>query len=64
MAFKKQLQMGIRVEMEHTKGLSRSVAKRVAEKIARDHIGELPDYYTRLKKMEREGDRFWKHKGK
>lgn len=41
-----ELRMGIEVEMEHT--LDRNTAKR----IALDHLLEIPDYYTRLKKME------------
>lgn len=41
-----QLKMGIEVEMEHTTDPA------VAEKIAKDHLAEIPDYYTRLKKME------------
>lgn len=41
-----QLQMGVKVEMEHTSDAS------LAEKIARDHLAEIPDYYTRLAKME------------
>jgi len=44
-----ELAMGIEVELEHTN--SREMAKR----IALDHLAELPDYYTRLKKMESEG---------
>lgn len=46
---KKQLRMGIKVEMEHTK------SKRVAEKIAKDHLREFKGkpYYTYLLKMER-----------
>jgi len=44
----KQLEMGIKVEMEHT------TDKKIAEKIALDHLREIPDYYTRLLKMERE----------
>ena len=42
----KQLAMGIEVEKEHLPYPS------IAEKIAKDHLAELPDYYTRLKKME------------
>jgi hypothetical protein len=38
-----QLAMGIEVEMEHTRD------PRVAEKIARDHLAEDPDYYSKLK---------------
>ena len=43
-----QLEMGIEVEMEHTTN------KDVAERIALDHLAEIPDYYSRLKKMEEE----------
>jgi hypothetical protein len=42
----KELKMGIKVEMEHTKN------KTIAKRIALDHLAELPDYYTRLLKME------------
>jgi len=45
---KKELEMGIKVEMEHTKN------KAIAKRIALDHLAELPDYYSRLKKMEGE----------
>lgn len=41
-----QLKMGIQVEQEHTSD------SKVARKIALDHLGEKPDYYTRLKKVE------------
>ena len=46
----KELKMGIEIEQEHTND------KIVAERIALDHLAELPDYYTRLKKMEAEGE--------
>jgi hypothetical protein len=46
--FQKQLQEGIKIEMEHTDN------PKIAEQIARDHLREFPDYYTRLKKMESE----------
>lgn len=42
----RQLAMGKRVEKEHTK------SPKIAERIAKDHLQELPDYYTRLEKME------------
>lgn len=45
----KQLEKGIEVEYEHTSN------KAVARRIALDHLAELPDYYTRLKKMEEDG---------
>lgn len=46
----KELEMGIKVELEHTDD------KDKAKEIALDHLAELPDYYTRLKKMEKEGE--------
>jgi hypothetical protein len=45
-SLKKQLKQGEKVEKEHTSNL------KARREIARDHLGELPDYYTRLKKME------------
>jgi hypothetical protein len=41
-----QLKMGIPIEHEHTKN------KTLATDIALQHLEEIPDYYTRLKKME------------
>jgi hypothetical protein len=41
-----QLKMGISIEHEHTKN------KQLATDIALQHLDEIPDYYTRLKKME------------
>ena len=45
----KELAMGIDVEKEHTDNPA------IAKEIAKDHLAEIPDYYTRLKKMEEEG---------
>jgi len=45
----KELEMGIEVEYEHT------TDKETAKRISLDHLAELKDYYTRLKKMEEEG---------
>lgn len=42
-----QLQKGIRIEREHT------TDDKVAREIALDHLGELPDYYDRLAKIEK-----------
>ena len=42
----KQLKMGEKIEHEHTND------NRQAEEIAKDHLAEIRDYYTRLKKME------------
>ena len=43
----KQLAMGMEVEKEHTS------SPRAAREIALDHLKEFPDYYTRLKKVEK-----------
>jgi len=48
---KKELELGIKVEMEHT------TDKTKAREIAMDHLAELPDYYSRLDKMEKEGEK-------
>ena len=42
-----QLEMGIKVESEHTG------SKKMARMIALQHLEELPDYYSRLKKAEK-----------
>jgi uncharacterized DUF497 family protein len=42
-----QLAKGTEVEQEHTKNQA------MAREIALDHLNEMPDYYTRLDKMER-----------
>lgn len=44
---KKQHEKGIKVELEHTNN------KKLAAKIAKDHLVELPDYYDRLEKIEK-----------
>lgn len=50
-----ELAMGIKIEMEHTDN------EATAKGIAKDHLKEIPDYYTRLKKMEAEakGSKDW-----
>ena len=42
----KELAMGIKVEKEHTKN------EIIAKLIAKDHLKEFSDYYSRLQKME------------
>ena len=44
----KELKMGMGIEMEHTTN------KEIAKRISLDHLSEIKDYYTRLKKMEEE----------
>lgn len=47
----KQLEMGKKIEMEHT------TSPDLAEEISLDHLYEFKDYYTRLKDMEAEAER-------
>jgi hypothetical protein len=42
-----QIEMGKKIEMEHVNDV------KLAEEIAMDHLEEIPDYYTRLKKCMR-----------
>ena len=43
-----ELDMGIEAEQEHTGDVN------MAAEIALDHLSEMPDYYTRLKDMEKD----------
>jgi len=45
----KEVKMGMKVELEHTD------SDLIAYRITLDHLAEMPDYYTRLAKMEKEG---------
>ena len=51
-----ELAAGIKVEHEHLvgDGYSKQEADDIAREIAMDHLSEIPDYYTRLDKMESE----------
>lgn len=42
-----QLEIGIQHEMEHTKD------RKLAKEIAKDHLSEDPNYYKKLKKIEK-----------
>lgn len=53
-----QLAMGIEVELEHTKN------REIAKQIAIDHLAEIPDYYSRLKLMEKCAEKYWTAKRK
>jgi len=44
----KELRLGTRIESEHTDWTP------MAKRIALDHLSEIPDYYTRLIKMEKD----------
>lgn len=46
-AIRKQLARGIKVELEHT------TDPKLAREIALDHLAEMPDYYSRLARMEK-----------
>ncbi len=58
-----QFRMGLEVELEHG---CRDPETNVSDddelttgKIARAHLNEFPDYYTRLAEMEAEAERYW-----
>jgi Protein of unknown function (DUF5661) len=55
-----QFRMGLDVELEHgNHDLSTNVTDNdeiITGKIALAHLNEIPDYYTRLKKMESEAE--------
>jgi DNA-directed RNA polymerase alpha subunit len=62
-----QFRMGMDVELEHgTQDLETNVTDddvTVTAKIARAHLNEFPDYYTRLAVMEAEAEAYWAARG-
>lgn len=59
-----QFRIGMGVELEHGKRDAKTNVTNddplLIAKIAWVHLMEFPDYYTRLLKMEEEGERYWK----
>jgi hypothetical protein len=47
-SIKTQIEIGKKIELEHVN------CDDLAEEIAKDHLEEFPDYYTRLKDMEKQ----------
>ena len=62
-----QFRMGMDVELEHgTRDAETDVTndeETVTAKIARAHLNEFPDYYTRLAIMEAEAEAYWAAEG-
>jgi hypothetical protein len=62
-----QFRMGLEVELEHGRhDPDTNVSdddELVTGKIARAHLNEFPDYYTRLAKMEAEAEEYWRSAG-
>ena len=58
-----QFRMGLEVELEHgSRDPETNVSgddEMTTGKIARAHLNEFPDYYTRLAQMEAEAERYW-----
>ena len=58
--------IGLDVELEHGSRYPETNVTnndpKLTGKIAWAHLKEFPDYYTRLEKMEKEADEFWKAK--
>lgn len=61
-----QFRMGMDVELEHgTQDPETNVTDddiEVTAKIARAHLNEFPDYYTRLAAMESEAEAYWEER--
>jgi len=61
-----QFRRGMDVELEHGKTDPNTNVSDddplVTGKIALAHLNEIPDYYTRLDKMEAEGEAYWEGK--
>lgn len=61
-----QFRMGMDVELEHGLVDSNTNVSNddplMTGKIALAHLNEFPDYYTRLEKMEKEGEAYWEGK--
>ena len=59
-----QFRIGMNIELEHGKRDSTTNVTNddntITGKIALAHLNEFPDYYTRLVKMEKEANKFWK----
>ncbi len=62
-----QFRMGMDVELEHgTQDLETNVTDddvTMTAKIARAHLNEFPDYYSRLAVMEAEAEAYWASQG-
>jgi hypothetical protein len=62
-----QFRMGMDVELEHgTRDLETNVTDddvTVTAKIARAHLNEFPDYYSRLAVMEADAEAYWAARG-
>jgi DNA-directed RNA polymerase alpha subunit len=62
-----QFRMGMDVELEHgTHDPETNVTndeETVTAKIARAHLNEFPDYYTRLAAMEADAEAYWAAQG-
>ena len=61
-----QFRMGLDVELEHGLVDSKTNVTNddeiITGKITLAHLNESPDYYTRLKKMENEAEKYWEGK--
>ncbi|MGV8906911.1 MAG: DUF5661 family protein [Acetobacterium sp.] len=61
-----QFRMGMNVELEHgTIDSHTNVTGNdllVTGKITLAHLNEFPDYYTRLRKMEDDAEKYWENK--
>lgn len=60
-----QFRRGIKVELEHGSVDQKTNVTNddllITAKIALAHLNEFPDYYDRLEKMEKEGEKYWRN---
>ena len=60
----RQFRMGLNIELEHGKRNAFTNVTNDDEiltaRIALAHLSEFPDYYTRLDKLEKEAEDYWK----
>ena len=63
-----QFRMGLDVELEHGKVHKKTNVTNdnpiMTGKIALAHLNEFADYYTRLARLEKHADKFWKKRRK
>ena len=64
----KEFQIGINIEFEHGSRYAETNVTNddpmMTGKITWAHLKEIPDYYTRLSKMEKEGEAYWEEQRK
>ena len=45
--YKKELELGKKIEMEHAHNFPKNMQEKIAEEVARDHLKEFCHYYSK-----------------